>query len=96
MLLYHGTNIAEPIIGGEMSRGTWLAGKIHHALRIAELRAMRRGGIARVLELEIPSINLIEITDRNESTYRYNGGGYKPLNEVKVMKIKLKGENNNE
>lgn len=77
MILFHGTNNVAPILKGHMKKGTWLALHRFHAFRIAERRAVQRGGEAIVIELEVNSFSRVE--GRDNPSYLFNGKKYSCL-----------------
>ena len=72
-----------------MQEGTWLAGNLFHAYRLAERRTKQRGGEATIIEIDVPDDLLCRIKGRNLSTYRFMGGEYKVKYIHKMIKTKI-------
>ena len=89
MKLYHGTNTPAPIIAGNMRKGTWLAGNLFHAFRIAERRKKQRGGKSIVVEIDVDASVLHMENSRNLPTYKFNGGAYKATNTPEMVQTKI-------
>lgn len=88
MRLYHGTNVPIEELK-EIYVGTWFAGSLQHAYRLAERRAKQRGGVPTVLELEVNPATLHRVVGRKLPSYQFKGGRVTILAVHNMFRMKL-------